>query len=342
MTWRNSYLVFLLVAVVGVWGCSDDDDNNSTGPGDDPIDQFEVVREALHTYVAGSDGPVVTAQALFDNMNDGDELNDYFVLSVRSEDHYDIGHVPGASNIPWREIGDATKLSALPTDQPIAVYCYTGHTAAVATTLCRALGYEAYNMKFAIMAWTKDPDVRVASAFSEDTDAHEFATETTINTPSTYDLPELDVTSSTETDAIVRAAANVYLESSAPPTLLAQALFDNINDGDDTNDYYVISVRSADHYALGHIPGAINIPWRTITEVDNLRKIPADKPIAVVCYTGHTAGVATMALRMLGYEAYNVKWGMMSWTKDPDIRVSSAFDEEVDAHEFPTEATVVF
>jgi len=155
MTLRKSCMILSLVALTALWGCSDDD---STKP-PDTVDQFEVVREALHTYVAGTDGPVVTAQALFDNMNDGDELNDYFVLSVRSEAHYDIGHIPGAINIPWREAGNATKLSALPADQPIAVYCYTGHTAGVVTTLCRALGYEAYNMKFGMMAWTKDPDV---------------------------------------------------------------------------------------------------------------------------------------------------------------------------------------
>ena len=173
MTFRKSYMALLLVAVAGLWGCSDD----KTSKPSDPIDQFEVVREALHTYVAGSDGPVVTAQALFDNMNDGDDLNDYFVLSVRSLAHYDIGHISGAVNIPWKESGDATKLSVLPADQPIAVYCYTGHTAAVVTTLYQALGYEAYNMKFGMMAWTKDAAVRVQNAFNEDTDANEFPTE---------------------------------------------------------------------------------------------------------------------------------------------------------------------
>jgi len=136
-----------------------------------------VVREALHTYVAGSDDPVVTAQAFFEDMNDGDDSNEYSVLSVRSLEHYDIGHIPGAVSVPWKESGDATKLSVLPGDQPIVVYCYTGHTSAVATMALRMLGYEAYNMKFGIMAWTKDQGVRVNNAFNEDTDANEFPTE---------------------------------------------------------------------------------------------------------------------------------------------------------------------
>ncbi|MFN2371632.1 MAG: rhodanese-like domain-containing protein [Candidatus Krumholzibacteriia bacterium] len=333
--WKIFLCLLLAAPLALVGGCSDDDDANPTAP--NPIDQFEIVREALHAYVAGTDGPVVTAQGVFDNIYDGDDTNDYYVLSVRSPQHYAIGHIPGAANSYWKDACLPSSIAALPTDQPIAVVCYTAHTGAVATTALQALGYDAYNLKYGMMAWTTEPTVRVQAAFSEAVDAHDFALETTVNTPGTYDLPELDVTESSNEQDIILAAANFYLQGTDGPVITAQALFDNINDGDDTNDYYVISVRSAEHYALGHIPGAINIPWRTITSVDNLRKIPADQPIAVVCYTGHTAGVATTALRMLGYEAYNVKHGMMAWTTDATVRVQSAFREDVDAHDFPTE-----
>ena len=325
--------ILILAALSVLWGCSDD--GNPSAPS--PVSQFEVVREALHAYIAGSDVPVISAQNLFDNLYDGDELNDYYVVSVRNLDHFEIGHIPGAINIPWRTVGDEDRLAALPLDQPLAVYCYTGHTAAVATTVLRALGYEAYNVKFGMMAWTRNQTVRVQSAFSEASDSNDFLVETTINTPSTYDLPNLDVTSSTDGRAIILAAANAYLQSSDTPVISAQNLFDNLYDGDDLNDYYVISVRSAAHYQIGHIPGAINIPWREITNVDNLKKIPTDRKIAVICYTGHTAGIATTALRMLGYEAYNVKFGMMAWTRNQTVRVQSAFSEVNDTNDFPVE-----
>ena len=166
-------LLILLIGLVG--GCSDDDDNNPTDP--TPVDQFEIVRGALHAYVAGSDGPVVSAQALFNNINDGDDTNDYYVLSVRRPEHYAIGHIPGAANAYWKESGEQDVIDALPIDQPIAVVCYTGHTAAITTTALRALGYEAYNVKFGMMSWTTDADVRVQSAFSEANDANDFPTE---------------------------------------------------------------------------------------------------------------------------------------------------------------------
>jgi rhodanese-related sulfurtransferase len=335
-------ILWLMALVLGVGllaGCGDDDEDTPTAP--TPVDQFEVVRSALDVYLSGSDGAVVTAQTLFDNMNDGDDTNDYVVVSVRDAADYAIGHIPGATNIPWREAGDTSLHGGLPpvtkASDPVLVYCYTGHTGGVVTTLFRALGYEAYNLKWGIMSWTTDPTIRVKSAFDEAADAHDFPTETTAVTPGTYTLPELNVTSSTDETAIILAAANEYLEGSDGAVITAQTLYDNINDGDDTNDYFVISVRDAADYAIGHIAGAINIPWREMTDTAMLAGIPTDQPICVYCYTGHTGAVATMTLRMLGYEAYNLKFGIMAWTTDPTVRVKAAFDEATDAHDFTTE-----
>jgi rhodanese-related sulfurtransferase len=311
------WLVALAAGVALLAGCGDDE--KTTNP-PTPVDQFEIVRSAMDVYLQSGDGPTITAQTLYDNMNDGDDTNDYFVLSVRSATDYAIGHIPGAINIPWRETADPTQLAALPalvkTGQPIAVYCYTAHTGGVATTVLRAQGWNAYNLRWGIMSWTTDPTIRVASPFSEATDAHDFPIETTVNTPTTHELPELNVSSSTDPATIVRAALDAYLSSGDGPTITAQALYDNMNDGDDTNDYFVVSVRSETHYALGHIPGAINIPWRETATETRLVGLPTDQPIAVYCYTGHTGAVATTTLRALGYEAYNLKFGICAWTTD--------------------------
>jgi 3-mercaptopyruvate sulfurtransferase SseA len=44
-----------------------------------------------------------------------------FVVDVRSQDAYDLGHIPGAKLIPSNEIADRTK--ELPTDKLIVTYC---------------------------------------------------------------------------------------------------------------------------------------------------------------------------------------------------------------------------
>jgi rhodanese-related sulfurtransferase len=124
----------------------------------------------------------------------------------------------------------------------------------------------------------------------------------------------------------LQARAETYF-GEGPRTLTAADLFENLNDGDPENDPYIISLRSAEDYAKGHIPGAVNMSAKELFTLDNLATIPPDRDVVVVCYTGQTAGQATAALNMLGYEAYSLLFGMSSWTSDPDVYVKR-FDPE--------------
>lgn len=78
-------------------------------------------------------------------------------------------------------------------------------------------------------------------------------------------------------------------------------------------DYYVIDLRSATDFDAGHIKDAHNTTLANIlTEAENAQ----GKKILVVCYTGQTAARAVAALRLMGYEAKNLKWGMSAWHAD--------------------------
>ena len=43
------------------------------------------------------------------------------ILDVRPSEEYDVGHIPGAINIPLEEIGQ--NLASLPKDQDVIAYC---------------------------------------------------------------------------------------------------------------------------------------------------------------------------------------------------------------------------
>jgi rhodanese-related sulfurtransferase len=265
--------------------------------------------------------PVITADALFENLNDGDETNDPFVLSVRSREHYELGHIPGAYNIPWREIANPENLSALPTDRQIVVYCYTGHTGQVAATVLNALGYDVTNLKFGMMGWTDDADVLATDPFAA---AAGYPVEAEPNAlTESYELPEL-ATGEADAAAIVQARAQAFLAEWKPVTTV-DALFENLNDGDEGNDPFVLSVRSPEHYEVGHIAGAYNIPWREVAKTENLEQLPADAQIVGYCYTGHTGQVAATVLGLMGYDVTNLKFGMMGWTDDADVLATEPF-----------------
>jgi rhodanese-related sulfurtransferase len=63
------------------------------------------------------------------------------ILDVRTAREYDAGHLPGAVNIPFTEIGG--RAGELPADrgQEIVVYCGHGPRAWLAARRLRGLGY---------------------------------------------------------------------------------------------------------------------------------------------------------------------------------------------------------
>lgn len=80
--------------------------------------------------------------------------------------------------------------------------------------------------------------------------------------------------------------------------------------------YYVLDLRSAADFALGHIDGAVN------TTLGNLLTDAANNggdPILMVCYSGQSAAHAAIALRLSGYaNAKVLMWGMSGWHSDFD------------------------
>jgi rhodanese-related sulfurtransferase len=177
-----------------------------------------------------------------------------------------------------------------------------------------------------MMGWTKDDAVLATKRFGPETDQRDYRLETEANEATeTYDFPTVS-TGGADDFEIVRLAADNWLKNAASPIISADAVFENIGDGDPSNDYFIVSVRSADHYALGHIPGAVSIGWKAVAESENMAKLPPDQPIAVYCYTGHTGMVAATVLGVMGYETHNIKYGMMGWTLDDDVLATARYD----------------
>ncbi|MCP4168925.1 MAG: rhodanese-like domain-containing protein [Chloroflexi bacterium] len=182
-----------------------------------------------------------------------------------------------------------------------------------------------------MMGWTDDPEVLATKAYDPATGA-DYPVETEVNEATeTYDYPEVVAED-------VRAAIDGWINGEDTVAVTpSSAIFENLNDGDPDNDPVILSVRAPDHYAVGHVPGAINIPWKTIADPANLTKLPTDEPIAVYCYTGHTGQVATTILGSLGYDVTNMKFGMMGWTLDDEVLGTERFDP-ANVPGYPTES----
>jgi len=112
-------------------------------------------------------------------------------------------------------------------------------------------------------------------------------------------------------------AANRYFNDAPMPVISAADLFAAVEAKDAS--YQIVDVRAPGHYALGHIAGAINIPFTTIADDSALAQLDPTKKIVVVCYTGETASMTTMVWSMLGYDATALMYGMSGWVADSAI-----------------------
>jgi rhodanese-related sulfurtransferase len=195
-----------------------------------------------------------------------------YLIDVREPSEYEEGHIPGAVNIPLRTLAD--NLDQVPTDQPVFVYCASGHRAGQALASLGMLGYD--NVKAFPPGWKG----WTAADGEVSTDAVE---------PGTFELPEIDPQ--------MLAAVADYLNNIPEGRLAvhdAQELADAMDNG-----AVVIDVREPSEYAEGYIPGAINIPLRTLAQ--NLDQVPTDQPVVVYCASGHRAAIALASLRAMGY-----------------------------------------
>ncbi len=203
-----------------------------------------------------------------------------FILDVRREDEYKTGYVAGAVNVPLEKVFASMDKLPAAKDTQMVVYCVSGHRAAIAMTGLRLLGYtNIVNMGGGMNAW------KAAS------------------------LPLAGVVDWNKTwgDFIGGLPADFY--SISPANL-------NIALADAAKAPFLVDVREiAEIEKDGYIKGSIALPVRTVLK--NLDKLPAqDKPIVVLCASGHRGSMVMAALRILGYkDVKNLGGGLAAWKK---------------------------
>jgi len=98
------------------------------------------------------------------------------------------------------------------------------------------------------------------------------------------------------------------------PTIMAATEVQTLNA---TNQVYIIDIRAVADFNAGHIKNAHNVAVGDIlNHIKGVNLEPYTK-VAIVCYTGQTAGFAAAILRLMGYnKVFSMKWGMCAWHAD--------------------------
>lgn len=74
---------------------------------------------------------------------------------------------------------------------------------------------------------------------------------------------------------------------------------------------FILDVRQPDEFRAGHINGAKLIPLNELH--GRMSELPKDSTILCVCRSGSRSGAAARQLKSAGWDALNLRGGMMGW-----------------------------
>ncbi len=215
-----------------------------------------------------------------------------FLLDVRETAEVTTdGFIAGAINIPVREV--LNNLDKLPAkDQPIVIYCGSGHRGAMVMAALQMLGYtDVKNLAGGLGGWKK--------------------AELSVETGTTPAAPVAGT--APEVDPILFRDLNAFLNTLPEGYYTVKSADLNV-ELTGTPAPILVDVRTAEETAGGYIEGALLIPFVDFSA--NLAQLPADKaaPIVVLCQSGHRGAMVMMYLRMTGYSnVRNLAGGMNGW-----------------------------
>jgi len=246
-----------------------------------------------------------------DKVKAGDDM---VVIDIRSAADYETAHVQGAISLPWGGTAISDGLKFISQDKEVFIYCVSGQTAGQTVMAMNLAGINARSVnlgyKFGIATTEGYEDL------INETTVNEFGTET-------YMI-----------DEEVQAALDAYYAGLAD---VKDTQFANYKVSEDNlatmiemnEDFYLLSIRSAEDFAKGHIEGAVNVPFNSEL-MNNLGSVPKDKKVVVYCYSGQTAGQTVAAMRLLGYDAVSLNGGIGVGSNAPIGWLNSGHDVVVD------------
>lgn len=78
-------------------------------------------------------------------------------------------------------------------------------------------------------------------------------------------------------------------------------------------DVYLLDVRQPEELDVTKISGSANVPLAEIFEYENVKNIPDDKPVVIICGSGNRATIASYELAKYGIDFQVLEDGIKSW-----------------------------
>ncbi len=297
MNLRKLYYLLLMISLLFISVSCD----NST----DPVEEVNEA-EVLAKYLEDNGNPVstfppmITAASVFGALG-SDGLT---VIDIRSEDAYNAGHIEGAVNVDPTEVLNYYEDNGLESKTTVVIACVTGQTAGWVNGLLRLAGKtNTYDLKWGMCSWN-DATASAWKAVVTNAKTSAFVTTATAK-PAKGNMAKL-TTGKTKGENILRARIEeVFAEGFGEAAITNATVYIN------PANYFIVNYWGETDYNKGHIDGAMQYTPGTSLGLDaDLKTISTSDEVVVYCYTGQTSAHVTAFLRVMGYNAKSLLYGV--------------------------------
>jgi rhodanese-related sulfurtransferase len=221
-----------------------------------------------------------------------------YVIDIRTADEFASGHIADARRVDLANIlTEAAKAT-----KPILVVCKTGQTATHAVALLRLSGYaDAVALKWGMSSWNTKLDVWTSNIGSV---AVGNANWTTDAAPANLSFASPTISSTDIVPANILKARVAQVLSEGFKSVTATDVL-----ADPTKYFINNYFNETDYAAFGHIKGAYRINPLLVGEAQ-VKYHDSSKEVVIYCYTGQTSAAIAAYLRVIGYNAKGLMFGM--------------------------------
>ena len=250
------------------------------------------------------------------------------IIDIRDADTYAAGHIAGAVNVNQKEVLDYYETNNLETKEKVVIVCFSGQSAAWVNGLLMTAGKtNTYDMKWGMCSWNPTTSGSWTGSNVNNSRAAEFVTDATAK-PEAGDLPTLETGKTDPQEILAAKVDEIFAEGFGAAATSSDAVYADLSAN------FIVNYWNEADYNWGHIAGAMQYsPKEAFTSAADLKTLPTDKPIAVYCYTGQTSAHVAAYLRVLGYDAKSITFGVNGMAYDDMPGTKWNTDTEVHDYE---------
>jgi len=271
---------------------------------------------------------MITPEEVYEN------LGKYLVLDIRSQSLYETGHIDGAVHVKYSELYSFLKNDVAASRYPkIVLACNSGQSASYAASLLQLAGFaNVYVLKWGMSSWAKQfAEKKWVKSVSE---KYAKQLQTKGNAKGKKGgLPTLSTGKKQAYKILINRVQELLKVGFKKAAIKKDTVFAN------PEKFYTINYWPVDKYALGHIPGAVQYqPKKSLSTDKYLLTLPTNKPVVVYCFTGQHSAFVTAYLRLLGYDAYSLRYGansFMNSTMKKGGKAWHGFDAKIHVKNYP-------